>query len=423
MDLILRNIIKEEIMPKIERIVGVDLGTTKVAAIIAEVDETELKVVGVGSTPSYGLKRGVIINLEKAVESIKKALDEASRMAGFKVDACYAGVSGSHIESINAHAMIATSRIGGVITKRDIERVMEQAQAIALPLDREIIHAIPIEYIVDNERGIKDPVGMSGVKLEAEVHIVTAAIASAQNIYNALERAGLKVKDLVLQPLASAHAVLQPDERDLGVCLLDIGGGTTDLAIFYDGAIRHTEVIPLGGEYVTNDIAIGIRTPYKQAESIKKKYATLALGSDEKGAEIKVAGIGGREDRQITREQLHGIVRPRIEEILMITHKAIKKSGFADVLAAGVVITGGTARLDGLAAVAEEIFNLPVKIGIPKKIGGLTDIILDPIYATGVGLVLYGYEEKNETLIKKVKTKGIFEAIRKRFEDWSAKYF
>jgi len=410
-------------MPKKDRIVGVDLGTTKIAAIIAEAEGDDLKVVGVGSTPSYGLKRGVIINLEKAVESIRKAVDEASRMAGFRVDSCYAGISGSHIESINAHAMIATSRIGGVITKRDIERVIEQAQAIALPLDREIIHAIPIEYIVDNERGIKDPVGMSGVKLEAEVHIVTAAITSAQNIYNALERAGLKVKDLVLQPLASSYSVLQPDEIDLGVCLLDIGGGTTDLAIFYDGAIRHTEVIPLGGGYITNDIAIGIRTPYNQAEVIKKKYATLSLTSEEKKEKIKVPGIGGREDRYITKETLYSIVSPRAEEILMISNKAVKKSGFADVLAAGAVITGGTARLDNLAHLAEEVFNLPVKIGIPKKIGGLTDIILDPIYATGVGLILYGFEKKNQTLIKRSKGVGVVDILKKRFEDWFTKYF
>jgi cell division protein FtsA len=410
-------------MPKRERIVGVDLGTTKIAAIIADVDNSTLKVVGVGSTPSYGLKRGVIVNLEKAVESIRKAVEEASRMAGFKVDACYAGISGSHIESINAHAMIATSKIGGVILKRDIERVIEQAQAIALPLDREIIHAIPIEYIVDNERGIKNPVGMSGIKLEAEIHIVTAAITSAQNIYTALERAGLKVKDLVLQPLASSYSVLQPDEIDLGVCLLDIGGGTTDLAIFYDGAIRHTQVIALGGEYITNDIAIGIRTPYKQAEITKKKYATLVITPEEKKEEIKVPGIGGREDRSITKEQLYSIVSPRVEEILMITNKEIKKSGFADVLAAGAVITGGTARLKGLAKVAEEIFNLPVKIGIPKKIGGLTDIILDPIYATGVGLILYGYEKKNQTLIQRTKGIGIFDVLKKRFEDWFKRYF
>ncbi len=410
-------------MPKKDRIVGVDLGTTKIAAIIAEANGEDLKVVGVGSTPSYGLKRGVIINLEKAVESIRKAVDEASRMAGFRVDSCYAGISGSHIESINAHAMIATSRAGGVITKRDIERVIEQAQAIALPLDREIIHAIPIEYIVDNERGIKDPVGMSGVKLEAEVHIVTAAITSAQNIYNALERAGLKVKDLVLQPLASSYSVLQPDEIDLGVCLLDIGGGTTDLAIFYDGAIRHTEVIPLGGGYITNDVAIGIRTPYKQAEGIKKKYATLSLTPEAKKEKIKVPGIGGREDRFITKETLYSIVSPRVEEILMISNKAIKKSGFADVLAAGAVITGGTARLHDLAHLAEDVFNLPVKIGIPKKLGGLTDIILDPIYATGVGLILYGFEKKNQTLIRRSKGVGVVDALKKRFEDWFTKYF
>ncbi|MEO0094533.1 MAG: cell division protein FtsA [candidate division WOR-3 bacterium] len=410
-------------MARKDRIVGIDLGTTKVAAIIAEVEDNELKIVGVGSTPSYGLKRGVIVNLEKAITSIKKAVEEASKMAGVKVDSCYAGISGSHIESINAHAMIATSRTGGIITKRDIERVIEQAKAIILPMDREIIHAIPIEYIVDNEKGIKDPIGMSGVKLEAEVHIVTAAIASAQNIYTALHRAGLKVKDLVLQPLASSYAVLQPDEIDLGVCLLDIGGGTTDLAIFYDGAIRYSQVIPLGGEYITNDIAIGIRTPHNQAEAIKKKYATLSLREEEKNEEIKVPGIGGRADRMITKETLYNIVSPRVEEILMIANREIKKSGYADVLGAGVVITGGTARLGNLDKFAEEIFNLPVKIGIPKKIGGLTDIVLDPIYATGVGLILYGFEKKNLSLIPREKGMSIIESIKKRFEDLFNKYF
>ncbi len=410
-------------MAKKDRIVGIDLGTTKVAAIIAEVDDNELKIVGVGSTPSYGLKRGVIVNLEKAITSIKRAVEEASKMAGVKVDSCYAGISGSHIESINAHAMIATSRTGGIITKRDIERVIEQAKAIILPMDREIIHAIPIEYIVDNERGIKDPIGMSGVKLEAEVHIVTAAIASAQNIYSALHRAGLKVKDLVLQPLASSYAVLQPDELDLGVCLLDIGGGTTDLAIFYDGSIRYSQVIPLGGEYITNDIAIGIRTPHNQAETIKKKYATLSLTDDEKKEEIKVPGIGGREDRVITKETLYNIVSPRVEEILMIANREIKKSGYSDVLGAGVVITGGTARLNNLDRFAEEIFNLPVKLGIPKKIGGLTDIVLDPIYATAVGLILYGYEKKNVSLIPREKGMSIIDSLKKRFEELFNKYF
>jgi len=410
-------------MAKKDRIVGIDLGTTKVAAIVAEVEDNELKIVGVGSTPSYGLKRGVIVNLEKAITSIKRAVEEASKMAGVKVDSCYAGISGSHIESINAHAMIATSRTGGIITKRDIERVIEQAKAIILPMDREIIHAIPIEYIVNNERGIKDPIGMSGVKLEAEVHIVTAAIASAQNIYSALHRAGLKVKDLVLQPLASSYAVLQPDELDLGVCLLDIGGGTTDLAIFYDGSIRYSQVIPLGGEYITNDIAIGIRTPHNQAEVIKKKYATLSLKDEEKKEEIKVPGIGGREDRVITKETLYNIVSPRVEEILMIANREIKKSGYSDVLGAGVVITGGTARLTNLDRFAEEIFNLPVKLGIPKKIGGLTDIVLDPIYATGVGLILYGFEKKNVSLIPREKGMSIIDSLKKRFEELFSKYF
>ncbi|HID32544.1 MAG TPA: cell division protein FtsA, partial [bacterium (Candidatus Stahlbacteria)] len=256
-----------------DKIVGVDLGTTKIAAIIAEVGNSrELNVIGVGSSPSNGLKRGVIVNLDRTVESIKKAINEAERMAGCRIHSCYAGIAGSHIISINSQAMIAISKPGSVITKRDVERVIEQAKAVALPPEREIIHAIPVEFILDNERGIKDPIGMCGTKLEAEVHLVTAAIASAQNIYRAFQQAGIKVKDLVLQPLASAYAVLEPDEMDLGVVLLDIGGGTTDIAIFYDGAIRYTRVIGLGGSHITNDIAIGLRTPISRAEEGKKHH-------------------------------------------------------------------------------------------------------------------------------------------------------
>ncbi|MEO0225474.1 MAG: cell division protein FtsA [candidate division WOR-3 bacterium] len=410
-------------MAKADRIVGVDLGTTKIAVIIAEPDASgNLRVIGVGSAPSEGMRRGVIINLEKAVQSIEKAVDAASKMAGFKVDSCYAGISGSHIESITSHAMVAISKPGTEITRKDVERVIEQARTIALPPDREIIHAIPVEFIVDNEKGIKDPVGMAGVKLEAFVHLVTVAITSAQNIHRALEKAGLKVKDLVLQPLASSFAVLEPDEINLGVILLDIGGGTTDLAIFYDGAIRHTQVIPLGGEYITNDIAIGLRTPPNRAEEIKLLHGSAKLDPDEKDKAIIVPGIGGREDRTISKQFLISIINPRIEEILMIAHKEVKKTDYADLIAAGVVITGGTARLKNIDRLAEEIFNLPVKIGIPKKVGGLTDIISDPIYATGIGLIFYGLEMKNRDLLPRKKGKGMFDVLKNRFENL-IKYF
>ncbi len=410
-------------MAKADRIVGVDLGTTKIAVIIAEPEESgNLRVIGVGCGPSEGMRRGVIINLEKAVQSIEKAVDAAARMAGFKVDSCYAGISGSHIESITSHAMVAISKPGTEITRKDVERVIDQARTIALPPDREIIHAIPVEFIVDNERGIKDPVGMAGVKLEAYVHLVTAAITSAQNIHRALERAGLKVKDLVLQPLASSFAVLEPDEINLGVALLDIGGGTTDLAIFYDGAIRHTQVIPLGGEYITNDISIGLRTPPNRAEEIKLQYGAARLDPEEKDTTITVPGIGGRENRTVSKQFLISIINPRVEEILMIAHKEIKKTEYADLIAAGAVITGGTARLKNIDRLAEEIFNLPVKIGIPKKVGGLTDIIADPIYATGIGLVFYGHEMKNRDLLPRRRDKGMFDALKTRFENL-IKYF
>ncbi len=410
-------------MAKADRIVGVDLGTTKIAVIIAEPEESNhLRVIGVGGSPTEGMRRGVIINLDRAVHSIEKAVDAASKMAGYKVDSCYAGISGSHIESITSHAMVAISKPGTEITRKDVDRVIDQARTIALPPDREIIHTIPVEFIVDNEKGIKDPVGMCGVKLEAYVHLVTAAITSAQNIHRALEKAGLRVKDLVLQPLASSYAVLEPDEVNLGVALLDIGGGTTDLAIFYDGAIRHTQVIPLGGEYVTNDIAIGLRTPPNRAEEIKLQHGVAKLSPEDKDTTIVVPGIGGREDRTISKQFLISIINPRVEEILMIANKEIKKTEYADLIAAGVVITGGTARLKNIDRLAEDIFNLPVKVGIPKRVGGLTDIISDPIYATGIGLVFYGYEMKNRDILPRKKDKGLFEALKNRFENL-IKYF
>ena len=407
-----------------DKIVGVDLGTTKIAAIIAEVGNSrELNVIGVGSSPSNGLKRGVIVNLDRTVESIKKAINEAERMAGCRIHSCYAGIAGSHIISINSQAMIAISKPGSVITKRDVERVIEQAKAVALPPEREIIHAIPVEFILDNERGIKDPIGMCGTKLEAEVHLVTAAIASAQNIYRAFQQAGIKVKDLVLQPLASAYAVLEPDEMDLGVVLLDIGGGTTDIAIFYDGAIRYTRVIGLGGSHITNDIAIGLRTPISRAEEGKKHHGAAFLKEEDKDVRITVKGIGGRKDREVDKEYLISIINPRVEEILTIAHREILKNEFSDTLAGGVVITGGTSHLNRIEELTEKIFEMPVKKGVPRPVGGLTDVIQDPVYATGLGLVLYGHEEKNQDFIKPKHYPSLFDAIKARLDEWFNKYF
>ena len=404
-------------------IVGLDLGTTKIATIVAEVDpENNLRVVGVGTSPSDGLRRGVVVNLDKTVQSIVKAVEEAELMAGVKVEAVYAGIAGDHIRSINSKGVIAVSRQGNEITKQDVERVIEQAKAVAIPMDREIIHVIPQDFIVDDQHGIRDPVGMSGVRLEAEVHIVTGAVTSAQNIYKSIERAGLRVIDLVLQPLASSLSVLNSDERELGTALLDIGGGTTDLALFFEGSIRHTAVIGLGGNNVTNDIAIGLRTPAAQAELLKKKQGCAMQALVKQDEIIKVPGVGGREEREVSRQVLASIIEPRMEEIFSLSQREIKRTDYADLLAAGVVLTGGTASMQGMAELAEQIFNLPVRIGYPQGVGGLVDSVKDPIHATGVGLVLYGFQE-GEGGFAGVPEGKLFGRILERMKRWFGDFF
>jgi len=404
-------------------IVGLDLGTTKIATIVAEVDpENNLRVVGVGTSPSDGLRRGVVVNLDKTVQSIVKAVEEAELMAGVKVEAVYAGIAGDHIRSINSKGVIAVSRQGNEITKQDVERVIEQAKAVAIPMDREIIHVIPQDFIVDDQHGIRDPVGMSGVRLEAEVHIVTGAVTSAQNIYKSIERAGLRVIDLVLQPLASSLSVLNDDERELGTALLDVGGGTTDLALFFEGSIRHTAVIGLGGNNVTNDIAIGLRTPAAQAELLKKKQGCAMQALVKQDEIIKVPGVGGREEREVSRQVLASIIEPRMEEIFSLTQREIKRTDYADLLAAGVVLTGGTASMQGMAELAEQIFNLPVRIGYPQGVGGLVDSVKDPIHATGVGLVLYGFQE-GEGGFAGVSEGKLFARILERMKRWFGDFF
>lgn len=411
-------------MAKGERIVGLDLGTTKVAAVIAELDDNlEPRIVGVGLAPSRGMRRGTVVNLEQTVESVKRAIGEAERMAGCKVDSCYVGIAGSHISSMNCRGVVAVEKAGGEITPKDKARVIEQAKTIGLPIDREIIHVIPIEFIVDDQPGIKDPVGMFGKRLEVEVHIVTGAVTSAQNIYRSIERTGLKVKDLVLQPLASATAVLETDEKELGVLLIDIGGGTTDLAIFKEGSIRHTQVLALGGEHVTSDIAIGLRTPTKEAEDIKRRYGCALANLVEEDQSFTVKGVGGRDEKQVSRRILASIIEPRIEEILSLANREMRKTDFADLLAAGVVVTGGTAHLEGIERIAEQIFDLPVKVGKPWGTSGLTDIIADPIFSTAVGLVRYGIDKQNLTLLPRGTEERVFGNILKRMREWFKDFF
>src|SRR6059036_3031002 len=376
--------------------VGLDIGTTKISCIVAELKPgDDLSIVGVGNAPSEGLRRGVVVDLEKTVGSIQRAVDEAERMAGVPVKGVHAGIAGDHIRSINSRGVIAVSRKDNEIGAADVERVVEAAKAIAIPMDREIIHVIPQEFIVDDQDGIKDPIGMSGVRLEAEVHIITGAVTSAKNICRSIQRAGLKVHDLVLEPLASSNAVLGPDERDLGVALLDIGGGTTDVAVFFEGSIRHTAIIPFGGSNVTNDIAIGLRTPIDKAESIKLQHGCALAALVPAEHTITVSGVGGRADREISRHVLASMIEPRMEEIFTLANKEVKKNHFAELLGGGVVLTGGTSLMPGIVDLAEQVFEMPVRHGVPQGLGGLSANVADPRFATGVGLVLHAAQAES----------------------------
>jgi cell division protein FtsA len=394
--------------------VGLDIGTTKIAAIISETDETgKPKIVGIGTRPSEGLKRGLVINLEKTVESVASAVEDAEMMAGVKVDSVYAGIAGDHIRSINSRGVIAVSRSDHEITPTDVEKVIEAAKTVALPMDREIIHVLPQEFTVDEQPGIKAPIGMVGVRLETEVHIVTGAVTAAQNIYRGVKRAGLEVEDLVLQPLASSCALLSPDEEELGVALIDLGGGTTDFAVFFDGSIRHTGVVGLGGKNVTNDIAIGLRTPVDQAEEIKKTYGSALSSLVDSDEMIRVPAVGGGEHKEISRNVLASIIEPRMEEILSLTLQELKKSNHFDLLATGIVLTGGGSLMEGVVELAEKIFDVPVRTGKPTGISGLEQLVSNPIYSTGVGLVLYGWEQFNEGKSGgRLKAKGLFRKMK-----------
>ena len=378
--------------------VGLDIGTTKISCIIADQSSSgELRVVGVGNAPSEGLRRGVVVDLEKTVASISKSVEEAERMAGVEVKGVYAGIAGDHIRSINSRGVIAVARKDNEIAIGDVERVVEAAKAIAIPMDREIIHVIPQEFVVDDQDGIKDPVGMSGVRLEAEVHIITGAVTSAKNICRAIQRSGLKVYDLVLEPLASSLACLDDDERDLGVVLLDIGGGTTDVAVFHEGSIRHTAIIPYGGANVTSDIAIGLRTPIDKAESIKIQHGSALASLVSADDSINVSGVGGRSDREISRQLLASMIEPRMEEIFALANKEVRKNHFAQLLGGGVVLTGGTSLLPGVTELAEQVFEMPVRLGIPRGLGGLSANVADPRFSTGVGLVLQAAKVESGT--------------------------
>lgn len=406
-------------------VVGLDIGTTKIACIIAERgDNGQLKIVGVGVSPSDGLRKGVVVNIDKTVKSIQKAVEEAELMAGIDVDAAWVGIAGDHIRAINSRGVVAISRDDKEITEFDVQRAIDAAKAVSIPMDREILHVIPQEFVVDDQKGIKDPIGMCGVRLETQVHIITGAVTSAQNIYKSVDKAGLKVIDMVLEPLASCYAVLEKDEKELGVALIDMGGGTTDIAIYFDESIRQTAVVALGGKNVTSDIAIGIRTPVERAEEIKRQYG-CAYAPIVKGNEfISVPGVGGREQREVSKAVLASIIEPRVEEIFSLVKREIKRTEYADMLGAGVVLTGGGSLMEGIRELAEKVFEMPVKLGIPTGFGGLTEAAVSPIHATGVGLCMYGMEQCKKS--KKKQTFGSgdnFKKIFDRMKAWVHEFF
>jgi len=399
-------------------IVGLDIGTTKICCVVGESTPNGIEIVGIGMHPSVGLRKGVVVNIERTVESIKRAVEEAELMAGCEISSVYAGIAGGHIKGFNSHGVIAVK--SREVQAQDVERVLEAARAVAIPMDREVIHIIPQEYIVDDQDGIVDPMGMSGVRLEAKVHIVTGAVTSAQNIIRCAHSAGLDVCDIVLESLASAEAVLTSEERDLGVALIDFGGGTTDLAIFSQNSIKHTAVLALGGQNLTNDIAIGLRTPMKDAEEIKKNYGCCLTTMIDKDDTIEIQSVGGRKTRTLSRQVLGEILEPRVEEIFALIHREMVRSGYENQVASGLVITGGAALLEGVPEVAEQVFDLPVRRGYPLEVGGLTDVVNSPMFATAVGLVLYGVKQEKGQAEKvfRIRQKNIFNRVAARMKKW-----
>jgi cell division protein FtsA len=369
-------------------LVGLDIGTSKVVAIVGEIKaDGALEIIGVGSHPSRGLKKGVVVNIESTVQSIQRAVEEAELMAGCEIHSVYAGIAGSHVRSLNSHGIVAIK--DKEVVQGDVERVIDAAKAVAIPADQKILHVLPQEYIIDAQEGIRDPIGMSGVRLEAKVHIVTGADSAAQNIVKCVQRCGLAVDDIVLEQLASSYAVLTEDEKDLGVCMVDIGGGTTDIAVFGGGAIRHTAVIPIAGDQITNDIAVSMRTPTQYAEDIKIKYACALSQLANPDETIEVPSVGDRPPRRLARQTLAEIVEPRYEELFGLIRDELRRAGLEEQVATGIVLTGGSAKMEGAIELAEEVFHMPVRLGVPQYVTGLSEVVSNPIHATGVGLLLY----------------------------------
>jgi cell division protein FtsA len=373
--------------------VGLDIGTSKVAALVGELkDDNQIEIIGIGTHPSRGLKKGVVVDIESTVQSIQRAVEEAELMAGCEIHSVHAGIAGSHVRSLNSHGITAIKEVE--VTQADVDRVIDAARAVAIPADQKILHILPQEFIIDDQEGIREPIGMCGVRLEARVHMVTGAVSAAQNIIKCIRRCGLEVDDLVLAQLSSSYSVLGDDEKELGVCVVDIGGGTTDLAVFTDGAIRHTAVIPIAGDQVTNDIAVALRTPTQHAELIKVKHACALAQLAANSESIEVPSIGDRPPRRLSRQTLAEVVEPRYEELLTLLHNELRRSGFEDLVAGGVVLTGGSSKMEGLIELAEEVFHMPVRLGVPQYVIGMNEVVNNPIYSTGVGLLMYARQHR-----------------------------
>jgi len=397
-------------------IVGLDIGTSKIAAIVAEMTpEGGFEVIGMGSSPSRGLKKGVVVNIESTVNAIQRALEEAELMADCKIRDVWTGIAGSHIRSFNSHGMVAIK--DREVAQSDVDRVVETAKAIPIPTDQQILHVLNQEFVIDGQEDVREPLGMSGVRLEVKVHIVTGAVSAAQNIMKCVRRCGLEVNDLILQPLASAMAVLSEDEKDLGVCLVDIGGGTSDIAVFTQGAIRHTAVIPIAGDQITNDIAMALRTPTKEAEEIKRRYGCALRELADPQEMVEVPGVGERGSKKMSRQTLAEVIEPRVEELYSLVQAELRRSGFEELLSSGIVITGGSAAMQGMVELGEEVFHMPVRLGLPSYADGLSEVIRNPRYSTGVGLLMAGLSQHQRQQIEKMQS-GSFKQIVGRMKKW-----
>ena len=397
-------------------IVGLDIGTSKIVAIVAELQpEGTIKVIGLGQHNSRGLKKGVVINIESTMQSIQRALEEAELMADCKINNVFTGIAGSHIKSLNSHGMVKIK--DAEVSQMDVDRVIETARAIALPADQQILHILTQEFIIDGQEDVREPLGMSGMKLEVKVHIVTGAVTAAQNIVKCIKRCGIEVSDLILQPLASSLAVLTEDEKELGVCLVDIGGGTTDIAVFKQGAIRHTAVVPIAGDQMTNDVAVAFRTPTQSAEDIKIKYGCALRQLADPREAVEVPGVDGREPRQLLVQTLAEVLEPRVVELYELVLNELRRSGMEEMIASGIVITGGSAMMHGMVELGEEIFHMPVRLGMPRHVGGLSEVVSNPRYATAVGLVLMGKQQLERHLSGQLESNS-FARIMDKMKSW-----